>query len=79
MAFVKILEVAAKKMGGLAALHTALIRHGVNISLAALSQSIRSNSRSMRFDVLSGIANVVFGGDWAKVGKIIDNEFDVDE
>lgn len=72
---VKLLEVALDKFKGPSGLQKALVRHGVDISVSALSQAKKQNIQSMRFDVLSAIVSLAFSGDWKAAGKVIDAEF----
>lgn len=73
----KILEAAIKKEGSISALHKALIRHGINVSQSALSQAKNHSKQSIRMDILVGLVEIAFDGDWKKAGKFLKDEFGI--
>lgn len=71
----KFIEKGAKNCGGLAELHRKIVRRGVNVTQDALGKSIREKREGMNLGTLSAIVHEGFGGNWAAVGKLIDEEF----
>jgi hypothetical protein len=72
---VKLLDEAAKRAGGVAELHRALIRAGVDISLSTLVNATSRANKSLKFQHLCAIVDVAFNGDWNEAGKLIEKEF----
>ncbi len=71
----KILEVAIDRAGSISELQKMLVRRGVNVSPSALSQAQSKSKESLRLDILAGIVEVAFGGDWKEAGKVLQSEF----
>ena len=72
----KFVATAIKRCGGTPnALQRELVRVGVNVSVEALRKAAGSGKESLRLDVLAGIVEVSFDGDWEAAGKLLRQEF----
>lgn len=69
---VKILEDALKEYGSVPALHTALIRHGVKISLNALYKAQKGAIKEFKSGILLALCDLVYGGDPVKLKKAME-------
>lgn len=66
---VKILEDAVKKYENLPGVQRALAVENVHISHTALHNAHKGKTRTLRFDVLAKLVELVYNGDWNKAGK----------
>lgn len=71
----KIVDIAVESVGSISALQQELVRRGISVSQSAISQARSQSKESLRLDILVGIVEVAFGGDWEKAGKLLKEEF----
>ena len=71
----KILDEAVVRAGSISALQKLLVRRGISVSPSALSQAKGKSKESLRLDILAGIVDVAFDGDWKLAGKLLSSEF----
>jgi hypothetical protein len=74
----RILDDSISKFGSLPELQRQLARRGVDISHTALFNAHKGKTRTLRFDVLSALVDLVYNGDWGKAGKAIKSEVEKD-
>jgi len=71
----QIVEDGINKFGGIANLQFELARNGIRISITGLSNIVKRKNESIKFDMLCALVEIVYGGDWAKTGRVIEREF----
>ena len=65
----KIVEDAVKKYGKLPEVQRVLAELGVHISHTALHNAFSGKTKTLRSDVESKLVELVYGGDWTRLGR----------
>lgn len=65
----KIVEDAVRKYGNLPEVQRVLTRLGINISHTALHNAFSGKTKTLRSDVEAKLVDLVYGGDWTKLGR----------
>lgn len=70
-----IIKHAVNELGGISALQRALVRNGSPVSESAIWQALNYGKSRIRLDLLVGIVETAFKGDWSVAGKLLEEEF----